>query len=272
MLRPTATAMFMLALPLVLACTSNDDASPQTYFEGLETAKATHDNVVTRDLYPSEPEETVELLNNENQALLTLIQDLEQLQPPESASETHLLALELTRERLILQQAIAGNFIVADRSFFDTNDYHAAAVTQREDTRDLWYGAICTLELQSKDDGFPIDLGCSPEDGLAMRAVERPSVDLPSGDDACNRATEPRATQIEVGQVTYAQWFNRLDKPVRLYRFEHSNERALVATLAPNSTTVQVTYIGAGWLVTDEQDNCIGGTFPQAQPVNIHIK
>lgn len=273
MLRPIATAIFMLALPLVLACTSDDDPSAGAYFEALESAKQQHDAALPRGLaLASSNEQVVELLDEENEILRTFVDRLEALEAPDSLGQDHTLAVQLTRQRLGIQEEIAQNYIAPERSFFDTADYRAAAIERREGTRVLWYGAICSLGLRAADQDIAIELGCTSEQALALRVMDHTTVTLPTGTEACASASEPRPAELATGQVTYAQWFNRHDQPVQLYRVERSNEPQLVTTIDSDGTSVQITTIGTGWFVTDQQGNCIGGYFPSWPAVNVDIQ
>jgi hypothetical protein len=199
---PTRTrwlAAPLLALALTVACTSDGDASPQTYFEGLEAAKQQHGEALSHELAGLPSAEVVQLLRQENEAIGDFISQLEDLDVPDSLEEAHTLALGLTQQRLSIQEEIARSYFDPTRSDLEARDYLRVTVPRREDARQLWYGAICALEQDAREQDIAINLGCTPEQALALRAVERLDVTLPTGANACQQASEPRTAQVEVG-------------------------------------------------------------------------
>ena len=268
--------MLLSLMPLLVvaaACGGNSDEEvSQAYFESVEAAKSDHDAGLPLELFTAgSPEQVVEWLDQENVALKAFIERLDGLEVPESAAASHRLAVELTQERVAMQERIAAGY-VGDGSLSEVRAFQRESANQRENLREVWYGAVCDLQGQARTAGITIQLGCDAEQGLVMGAAGRSSLTLPTGDAACTSVSEPRAAEVGEGQVTIAQWLNFRDESVRLYRFERAGECELMATLAPKGNTVQVTLLGVGWLVTDEADNCIGGFFPGALPgVNLQI-
>lgn len=272
----------LLAAALVAACGGDEDGSqasgdqgraPDVYFGALEDAKADHDAVAAPDFRSNTgPEHLVELMNQDTDALVAFLLRLDTLKAPASVLQTHELIADLTRARIAVQAEAIENYFNDGRTFFENQDAVSDLVSRREGALDLWYNALCSIERQAADEGITVALGCSSEIGLALRSFERPDVTLQIGPEPCAGTLAPVLEDLEVGQVTYAHWFNERTEPVRLYRVEQPGERELVTTIAPNSTVIEVTYIGAGWLVTDEDDNCLGGYFPSPRPVNIHIQ
>ena len=64
--------------------------------------------------------------------------------------------------------------------------------------------------------------------------------------------------------------FNRLDQPIQLHRYVVAGQGELVATLEPREDSLQITYVGVGWIVANEAGECLGAAFP-VDPAGVNL-
>ena len=264
--------LFLSALVLLVACGGGDDASTadadgaaagavdlasvERYAGDLTAAKMQFDAALPPSLAGAAVADVVTRLRAENMALEGLAAALEGMSAPSPVDEMHATFASLTRGRIELQAQMADD--IEDRDMIADDD-----PLRRETAFADWIAARCDLERAVRDLGIELALGCTTLEVVQEQpaALDRLMAELPIGSAACTAVSEPRE-EIEYGQTAYTVFVNLRDEPVRLYRYNVALERELVTTIPASEDVLEVHLLGAGWLVTDLEDECIGGTRP----------
>ncbi len=254
----------LLLATVLAACGGGDDTTAEeieAYFRGVESAKARYDAAKVPSPYASRgQDDLVAILRLENPVLTGLADDLRALDVPAFLADDHDAVVSLSDGRATLQEEIALKIEGGSREDL---------APQNEAARIEWGLAICALQRRAAEVDVAIELGCDSEQLLVLRAVTRRHAPLVTGSDACRRAETP-SDEVEQQIATVMHLFNRTDSTIQLHRYAMPGQRDLVATLEPRGDSLQLTYVGVGWVVTDEAGECLGAAFP-VDPGGINV-
>lgn len=241
---------------------TSSDAELALYFSEIEAAKAEHDALLPTPLtvaaaaeaasLPSPQEQIDFLINNltqDNVAITGMLALLEGIAvPPELASE-HREVLRTLNARFTFQETMIEQFRVGLRESM-------LQIARREGDIREHGGALCVVQSEAAHYGVEIDLGCNIEDVLKLRRTDRTTELLVTGDAGCNQQPID-GPAIEL--ATFIDFLNRRAETVNIYQVTPEGERVFLLSLDPGEEHVQFTYFETRWLVTDQDDQCIGG-------------
>lgn len=247
----------LLLAALLAACGGGDAATAEeleSYFRGVESAKARHDEALPPSLFAAASrDELIEGLRLESGLLAGFAGDLRALDVPSSLTDDHDLLIGLSEDRVALQEEIALGLIGGA----DVSPY----VPLREAGLIGWQQAACTLQRRAAAADVTIELGCDPVDLLETRAVDRRHAPLVTSADACRLAETPNE-EADQQIATIVHFFNLTDSTIQVHRYTVAGQRELVATVEPRGDSLHLTYVGIGWIVTNGAGKCLGAAFP----------
>ncbi|MEB3180679.1 MAG: hypothetical protein VKL59_16875 [Nostocaceae cyanobacterium] len=71
--------------------------------------------------------------------------------------------------------------------------------------------------------------------------------------------------------ATEITFINQRNAPVKLYWLDYSGQRKFYTLIAPSNRITQSTFVTHPWVITDNNNNCLGVYYPDGQPRIVEI-